>query len=432
MMTACLVARKRRDGFTLIEMLVVIAVIGILVALLLPTLNKARESARSAACQSNLKNCGLAFYINADRSSFDALTTGAFDYLREGCVDSWGWVADGKRSGRVAPSNLLCPSSPTTGSEKILDLYGAETNDGRSDLTGSKRSRLRDGFCGECCWKSITGSGTATDGFGSTEELTDERAEIVARAFLNEGYNTNYATSWFLVHSAPRFRIDDNGVLRTAGAVAEEGLKGQRETLGPLTLSMLAVTERASSTIPLLADAGPGDYDEAISPVDFSMNSSGVFAAGDGTSREFIKRGQLLAESVNDGPAYYRSNQRRIKLIGSANSRLGRQWRCDSLSEFCRPPTGGSGNQLYLQSTLSWMALHNGWMNVLFADGSVRRVYDQNGDAYLNPGFAIPDNLTPAEYDRIGYRDDTRELHPARFFSGVFLAPEIVRGEFEL
>ncbi|MEO1524712.1 MAG: prepilin-type N-terminal cleavage/methylation domain-containing protein [Planctomycetota bacterium] len=424
--------RLKCTGFTLIELIIVIVIIGILAALLLPMLGKARESARSAACQSNLRNCGLAFFIHAERSPSDALTSGAFDYYREGCVDTWGWVADGMTSGRVAPGNLLCPSSPTTGSEKVIDLYGGQTNDGRSDLTGSRRSRLDDGTCGECCWKTLTGSGTAADGFASTLPTTDERAEIVSRAFLNLGYNTNYATSWFLVHSAPRFRIDGNSVLRTAGAVAEEGLKGQRETIGPLTLSMLSVSEHPSSIIPLLGDAGPGDVDEAISPTDFSIDGSGQFAAGDSTSREFIKRGQLLAESVNDGPAYYRSNQRRIKLIGSSNSRLGRQWRCDSDPSFCAPPTGGSGNQLYLQSTTSWMALHEGYANILFADGSVRRIYDLNGDAYLNPGFAIPDNLTASEYDRIGYRDDTRELHPAQFFSGVFLAPEIVRGEFEL
>jgi prepilin-type N-terminal cleavage/methylation domain-containing protein/prepilin-type processing-associated H-X9-DG protein len=58
-------AAPRRSAFTLIELLTVIAIIGILAAIIIPTVGRVRQSAKSAQCLSNLRQMGMGFTLFA-------------------------------------------------------------------------------------------------------------------------------------------------------------------------------------------------------------------------------------------------------------------------------------------------------------------------------------------------------------------------------
>ena len=86
---------RRRCGFTLIEMLVVIAVIAVIAALLFPVFQKVRENARSAACLSNYHQIGLAIHMYANDAdgqtppnggSFGGLVADCAPYTRTDAV----------------------------------------------------------------------------------------------------------------------------------------------------------------------------------------------------------------------------------------------------------------------------------------------------------------------------------------------------------
>ncbi|EDM25633.1 hypothetical protein LNTAR_25105 [Lentisphaera araneosa HTCC2155] len=116
-----------KKKFSLIELLVVVAIIGILASLILPTLGKAREQSKKALCKSNLKQLGLTMFMYADDNNYKAPFTSRAWGGRQ-TYDDFLSGYDGREQLTTAQHAAAMLSSNTFG-EGSTDIYRCASDD---------------------------------------------------------------------------------------------------------------------------------------------------------------------------------------------------------------------------------------------------------------------------------------------------------------
>ncbi len=165
-----------RRGFTLIELLVVIAIIAILAAILFPVFAKAREKARQASCESNLKQISLAVLMYAQ--DYDE----KFPHWNfRHCTDVANADGDWKDVCEPYIKNIqvfACPStdfdprtcepSPNGRGDGVIPAgYGANCGRVNPDYAADSDVGLRGPFAGGWDWMTSTGMADIGDSSGT-------------------------------------------------------------------------------------------------------------------------------------------------------------------------------------------------------------------------------------------------------------------------
>ena len=193
-------------------------IIGLLLAILLPVLNRVRESARDTQCKSNLRQLGQGLIQYSTSSSTGQYCTGAWDWKRDGAVSQVGWVADLVNHG-ILPGDLLCPSSQFQMSRVYHELLTMDAASNTcADSLGGKDQLMPDGTVVPNPCRQLAGM--------------SDKGTYLQEHMLLKGFNTNYATSWFLVRT--EVDIDNRGVLVNKNGGCATNQRERSCTVGPL------------------------------------------------------------------------------------------------------------------------------------------------------------------------------------------------------
>lgn len=173
--------QNRGKGFTLVELLVVIGIIALLISILLPSLNRARETANRVKCGSNLRQIGqaLLLYSNENRGNYPRTRYRAGAGLTKGTgatdTDPFRPGTTVAENDLTAPFFLLIRTQDITSEVFVCPSSNAE-RDNYGGASGSAQNRSNFGTSNNDFWKFLS--------YGYANAYPDTAA-------VNSGYRLN-------------------------------------------------------------------------------------------------------------------------------------------------------------------------------------------------------------------------------------------------